>query len=328
MSRFTNCPYYYVKNAPLKPFATKGWPFYRRMQEFMPGTQPRGTHSFDPGSSSLSSSQALNLVNAENDGEEDQAGPPVETSAEMPAAFTSAMSTLFPSGSSADDAASLNISQSNATRMPPPFSSSVSPTTQNVSVSSAHTTSSDACRKRKFDTTEDMPVSAPRSKRSAKARGRTETLNPVIISSQLNSTLSRLADIMDKSLDASHTQAGVAIQIQDTAASGSSHPSSIPSQPPNPSSTSDSEALDKALGIVANKDFFSKDDLLAASFLFSNTSNDVVRIARNFLTLSDKPKVQQRFLFQKLKEAGLHLDPGKGKGRAVEPSDDDFPMLN
>ena len=106
----------------------------------------------------------------------------------------------------------------------------------------------------------------------------TETLNPVIISSQLNSTLSHLADIMDKSLDASHTQAGIAIQIQDAAASGSSHPSSIPSQPPNPSSTSDSEALDKALGIImANKDFFSEDDLLAASFLFSNTSNDVAQ---------------------------------------------------
>ena len=142
MSYFTNCPYYYVKKAPLKPFTTKCWPFYRRMQEFMPGTQPRGTHSFDPGSSSLSSSQALNLVNAENNGEEDQAGPPVETSAEMPAAFTSVMSTLFPSGSSADDAASLNISQSNTTQMPSPLSSSVSPTTQNVSVSSAHTRAS------------------------------------------------------------------------------------------------------------------------------------------------------------------------------------------
>ena len=132
--------------------------------------------------------------------------------------------------------------------------------------SMAHTTSSDACHKHKFVSTEDMPVSVPRSKRLAKARGRTETLNPVIILSQLNSTLSRLADIMDKSLDASHTQAGVAIHIQDAAASGSSHPSSIPSQPPNPSSTSDSKVLDKAL-------------LLPSSFLtlrmMSSTSHEI-----------------------------------------------------
>ena len=39
---------WYDKHALLRPFATKAWPFYCRMQGFMPGTQPWGTHSFDP----------------------------------------------------------------------------------------------------------------------------------------------------------------------------------------------------------------------------------------------------------------------------------------
>ena len=42
------------------------------MQAFMPGTQPQGTHSFDPGNSlCASATQVLNKVNAEDDGEED-----------------------------------------------------------------------------------------------------------------------------------------------------------------------------------------------------------------------------------------------------------------
>ena len=49
------------------------------MQAFMPDTQPRGTHAFDPGSQSKSSqlaTQALNAINTEDDGAEDQVGPP------------------------------------------------------------------------------------------------------------------------------------------------------------------------------------------------------------------------------------------------------------
>ena len=46
----------------------------------MPGTQPQGIHLFDPDSSScVSATQALNSINAENNGEEDQAGPPLDT---------------------------------------------------------------------------------------------------------------------------------------------------------------------------------------------------------------------------------------------------------
>ena len=118
----------------------------------MPGTLPQGTHTFDPGSlSCTSATQALIEVNAEDDGE-DQLGPPINTPvANMPEAFTSAVSSLLPTASSA------GTSLSNVTS--PPSSSSISLTTlhdltynplplaqkHHVSVDSAHsiTTNSD-----------------------------------------------------------------------------------------------------------------------------------------------------------------------------------------
>ena len=340
------------------------------MQNFMPGAQARGTHSFNPGGSQCTSAaQALDNVNAENDGEEDQAGPPVDSPiSKFPAAFTSMISPLLPpapdkvtpGGSSQSGAPMANIaaaftsavssifppapdtvslggsSQSDA--MPPPQSSSISrtkldhisqPLKRHVSLRSAlsHTTSSDtpttsSARKHKRDATGDMPQ--PSSKRRA-SRNKTETLNPVIISSQLNSTLTRLADVMEKSLDV-------------TATSVDTHPaplhtSSTPSQleglpstlPLASTSTSDSEVLDKAFGIIAaDKDFLSEDDLLAASLFFSSSSDEVVRTARNFIALSNNPAVQHRFLLHQLDKAGLRM--GKGKGKAIVNDNDDFAM--
>jgi hypothetical protein len=77
----------------------------------------------------VSATQALNDVNAENDGEEDQAGPPVDTPmANMPTAFTSAaISSLFPAAPGPDTVSLGGTSQSDA--MLPPLSSSISPTT-------------------------------------------------------------------------------------------------------------------------------------------------------------------------------------------------------
>ena len=88
----------YDKHAALKAFVTKPWPYYHRMQAFMLGTQPRGTHAFDPGNSSCAwATQVLDKVNVEDDGEEDQTGPSLDTpAANVPAAFTSAISSLLP----------------------------------------------------------------------------------------------------------------------------------------------------------------------------------------------------------------------------------------
>ena len=91
------------------------------------------------------------------------------------------------------------------------------------------------------------------------------------------------------------------------------------------SSSSDSEVLDKAIRIItADKDFLSEDDLLAASLFFSNTSNELVRVARTFIALSDRPAIQHRFLLHQLEDAGLHA--GKGKGKDNTNIDDDDSM--
>ena len=74
---------------------TKPWPHYCQMQAFMPGTQPRGTHAFNPANSSQSATQMLNIIDAEEDGAKDQVGPllcsPV---ANMPVAPASMVSPL------------------------------------------------------------------------------------------------------------------------------------------------------------------------------------------------------------------------------------------
>ena len=142
----------------------------------MPGAQPRGTHSFDPDSLTITSAtQALDSVNAENDGPEDQAGPSVDTTmanASASADFTLAIPSIFlpvPDTVSCGD-----TSQSNT--MPPPSSSSISATTHpnhvpppskhhifiKSALSGSQTTSSDAQTtssqrlKRKHDVTGDM----------------------------------------------------------------------------------------------------------------------------------------------------------------------------
>ena len=313
----------------------------------MPGTHARGLHSFDPGSSSgTSATLVLNNVNAEDDGEEDRAGPPVDTTmANVPAAFTSTISSVFSPALAGDTVSFKSTDESNV--MPPPFSSSISPTSHpdhvsqpprrhasgvHSALSSSQTTSSDARttssnRKRKHDATGDMPPSS--SKRAS--RNRTETINPVIISSQLNSTLTRLADVMEKSLVVTANS----IEVPTTHAAplpSSSSSSVIPSQlqvsgPPSTSSSlSDLEVLDKAFGIVvADKEFLSEDELLGASVLFSSTSNGAVRIARNFIALSNNPTVQHRFLVHQLNQAGHHT--GKGKDKATR-DDDDFQMIS
>lgn len=347
----------FEKHAHLKPFATKPWPFYRRMREFMPGAQPRGTHAFNPGSSSCTSaSQALIEVNTEVDGDEDCLGPPVDMpAANIPEAFISAVSSLLPTASSPSQAAGTFLS--NATSVTsPPSSSSISPMTHSgrghpilatnplpsatnkmsvdspaslsvVSITQAGSDDGSSQRhelgKRKYDATGDKRPSS--SKRQSK--NKTDALNPVIISNALNSTLNRLADVMEKSLDAT---APSAVEPHIT------HPPSTSSQPPSiPSQTSastsatasSSEILDQALRIITadvDNGLFSEDEILAASMLFTSASEDVVRIGRTFIALSSRPMVQHRFILQQLEAAGFLQ--GKGKGKAISVDDDDVAM--
>ena len=122
----------------------------------MPGTQPRGTHAFDPASSSSqSATQMLNIVNAEEDGAEDQVGPQLDSpTANTPAAPVSVVSPLVPPDLGSSIVSSLppsdpSISSSSGSARPP-LSSLLLPTvhpqlTQQCDISMGSiTTSSEA----------------------------------------------------------------------------------------------------------------------------------------------------------------------------------------
>lgn len=137
---------------------------------------------------------------------------------------------------------------------------------------------------------------------------------------------------MEKSLDATATTTSVEPQIAQPPLS-SQPPSLMPSQTAGPSSApsstpasafeSHSEIIDQALNILtaeANRGVLSEDELLAASLLFTRTSEDIVRIARTFITLSSNEAVRHRFILRQLQDAGFLQ--GKGKGKDTGHEDD------
>lgn len=323
-----------AKHGPLKPFATKPWPYYRRMQGFMPGTQPRGTHAFDPGSSSQSTTQSLlTVVDTEEDGAEDRLDSPIATVSPIPPDLgtflsSSIVPSLLPQHSS--------VSSSSAHTQPLPSSSiSLNPPPiqqREVSMTSVHSsiTTSDAgtnhVRKRKSDARSASDIQPPSSKRVSKSK--TNNLNPVIISNSLNSTLNRMVDVMERSLDA-------AAAATTTATTASSEPTMSSTTSAGPPSTINSSAnssqssslpasstdiLDQVVRIISGGDTcLTEDQLLAASLFFASASDDAVMTARTFLSLEKNPIVQYRFLLSRLDTSG------KGKARAFENDDD--PMV-
>lgn len=347
----------------------------------MPGTQPRGTHAFNPdGSSSQAATQELNVVNAEADGPEDQIGPPLDSPmANIPAASAASLippdfdinpfrgrSSVASSSRPLPDPTAAS-SSSHGTKPPPssslPPSVHSHPTQQchgDISMSSVHsiTTGSDATdagsghfRKRKHDTKSMGGTQPPSAKRSSKSKN--DDLNPVIISNALNSTLNRIADVMERSLDV--TAAANAAATANAAAAANATPvtaptisvappstitspiefqttqlSSTPSQPLGPPSNSSSasvspaDILDQAIRIVSAGDSgLSEDEIFSASLFFTTASDDAIRAARTFVALCNNRVVQHRFLLRQLETAALL--PGKGKGKAVE--DDDHFMV-
>ena len=169
----------------------------------MPGTQPRGTHAFDPASSSSqSSTQILNSINTEEEEAEDQVDPLLDSS-------LATVSGLIPPGldtfSTSSIIASLLPPHSGASSSSgctnPPSSSSLPPTIypqptqqQDISMGSTQsiTTGSDAgstgrLRKRKYDASLASGMQPHSSKRSSTSK--TDDLNPVVIMTTLNSTL-------------------------------------------------------------------------------------------------------------------------------------------
>ena len=318
----------------------------------MPGTQPRGTHAFDP--SSHSATEMLNAVNQEADAAEDQVDldlldrvDPLDSPIDnMPAAHSSKPSSFINLlGASSSGATSVVSSlslpdhdsslSSGGTR--PLASSSLPPSVHSqgtrksdISMSSIHSFTSSQSetlsgQKRKRDARSMSGLQPPNSKRSS-TRNKTNDLNPVIISNALNSTLNRMADVIERSLD-------VTAAAQATTAPLATTPTTIPSQavaPPSivqitspTTSPNMTEILDQVIRTISASDsYLSDDELLAASLFFTSATNDAMRAARTFIALGGNQTVQHRFLRQQLENASLL--PGKGKGRAME--DEDHPM--
>ncbi|KAF8221168.1 hypothetical protein L208DRAFT_1329698, partial [Tricholoma matsutake] len=326
-----------ARHAPLRSFMTRAWPHYRKMQGFMPGVQPRRTHAFDP--SSHSATEMLNAVNAEEDGAEDQVTPLDSPMSNMPAAATAPSPLVNPdlgtssSGGTSSVISSFpppNLSASSSSGGTGPLPSSSLPPLVHLQQSNASmgsvrsiTTGSEAGQKCKRDARSLSGMQPPSSKRLS--RSKTNDLNPVIISSALNSTLNCMADVMERCLDVTaatitHTAPTTPSALQTTQLS------SIPSQPlgslsnPSSASASPTEILDQVIRIIsADASFLSDDELLAASLFFTSASEDAVCVARaacTFIALGSNQAVQHRFLLHQLEIAALL--PGKGKGKAVE----------
>jgi hypothetical protein len=341
----------FIQHTSLKPYATKSWPFYRKMQNFMPGTQPRGTHSFDPSNVSAQSTQMLNNVNAEEDGAEDQSGPLLDTSADItgPSSFPVTSTNIagpssFPVTSNLDIMGFVASGESSPSFLPdfsssggtrPPSSSSLPPTVhlhstqrRDISMDSAISLNTDSDpgntknRKRKHDGRSAGGTRPPSSKRSLKSK--TSDLNPVIMTNALNSTLNRLADVMEKSLDANAPS--IAPPMTNATPPTVTYPSASQTTLPssNPPSASESESpqelLNQAMRLTTSDDTLSEDELLAASLFFTSATEAAVRAARTFIQLNNNQTVQRRFLLTQLNLASLL--PGKGKGKAVEGDDD------
>jgi len=285
----------------------------------MPGTQPRGTYAFDPNQSSHSATQALSVINAEEDGVEDQLGPPVDSFAVHDPAAPAMPSSFVPTFSTGGTSSVVSHPFPNTFggSLPPP-SSELAPTIHHYPAHPASqqqadvfmgparsaislTTTSDvgsSLRKRKADALMGG-IKPPSSKRMAKSK--TADLDPVIISNNLNSTLNRMADIMEKSLDANPatdpaTTSSVAPVLQTVQSSSISLGSDL---------SSSDKVIQQAISFTTTDGFLTEDELFAASVFFTSSSEHVVRAARTFITLGNNRTVQRRFLLNQLRTAAL-----------------------
>jgi len=321
--------WHYTKHAALKPFLKKSWPYYHKMQTFMPGTQPRETHAFDPGSSSSQSAmQALGVIDAEEDGAEDQVGPPLDSIAITHPAISSL---ILPDASSSGHTPSVISSlpllsdafSASGHSLPPTVHPHPASERGDILMNSVHsfaTTSnvgsSSSLRKCKWDA-RSSSIQPPSSKQGAK--GKTADLDPVIISNNLNSTLNRMVDVMEKSLNAS--QAGLAASsVVAPSAFQTTQPSSIPSQslgPVAPAILSSEEILQQAVTLTMADGFLMEDELFAASLFFTSSSEDVVRAAWTFIILGNNWAVQCRFLLNQLGSSSSRQGQEQGRSNNV-----------
>ena len=176
---------------------------------------------------------------------------------------------------------------------------SAAPTHSAFSLTTTSDVGSSGLRKRKIDALAGG-MKPPSSKRMAKSK--TADLDPVIISNNLNSTLNRMVEVMEKSLDANPVTAEPASTSSVAPAFQTIQPSSISLD--SDLSSSD-KVLQQAINFTTTDGFLTEDELYAASLFFTSSSENVVRAARTFITLGNNRTVQRRFLLNQLHTAAL-----------------------
>ena len=249
------------------------------MQAFMPGTQPQGMHAFDPASSSSQlSMQILNSVDTEEEGAEDQVDPVLDSSVATVSGFippglgtfstSSIIISFLPPHSSASSPSGCTNSPSSLSLPPTIY---LQPTWQqdiSMDLTQSMTTGSNASStgqhwKHKFDARLASGMQSRSSKRSTTSK--TNDLNPVVITTALNSTLNHMVDVMERMLNA--TAAAPPAPTISTASPPIVN-SSIDSQPSS-ASVSPAEILDQAIRIISGTDSnLTEDQLLSASLFF------------------------------------------------------------
>ena len=272
--------------------------------------------------------QMLDSINTEEEGAEDQVDP-------QPDPSISTTSPLIPPNLDTFSTSSIIASllpphsgpSSSSSHTNPPSSSSLPPMvyprpTQQPDISMGLTqsmmTGSDAGstgqhRKQRYDARLASSTQPRSSKQSSMSK--TDDLNPVIITTALNSTLNCMVDVMERTLDAT---AAPSAPTPSTAPPPIINPS-IESSQPLSASMSSAEILDQAIRIISGIDsLLTEDQLLSASLFFTSGSDDAIRAACTFIALGNNHTVQYCFLLRQ-----LSTSLAKGKGRAVD-DDDDF----
>ena len=162
-------------------------------------------------------------------------------------------------------------------------------------------------RKRKYDARLASSMQPCSSKQLLMSK--TDNLNPIIITTALNSTLNCMVDIMERTLNA-------------TAAPSAPTPSTAPHPIINPcikssqpllASMSSAEILDQAIRIISGiNSLLTEDQLLLASLFLTSALDNAIHAACTFIALGNNHTVQNHFLLRQ-----LSTSLAKGKGRAV-----------
>lgn len=269
----------------------------------MPGTQPRGTHAFNPANTPItSSSTSLLGLDSEENEEEDEAGLPAHASpSTATSALSSAVSSLFSTqtpfsqpGVPSPPLTDSGMQVDSACATPP-----VSPPVLPISPPTTRQPRSDGAgssKKRKHHTSRDAdsaPALTTSKKTSRSAGGPTSSskqpaMSGAVVVHALNNTLVHMIDVIQK-LD----QAPPLVvsppepQVPVPAVDYSSRPLSM---------LSDIEVVTEAFRIIQKDSALLEEEVLDGCLLFSEPTSSSIAIAPGYVLLADNPRFQCPYL--------------------------------